>query len=217
MSPNASRSTRLCRAMVAVGPACALARGLSGASPSRSTQPPSGRRRSAAGSRPASRHAASISADGGAAVGDVAGRVDRARAELGREPARLAGPCAATCSGIGSVTLMTPSSGLRKRIFRRFPSKVHSSVSPASRPRTTRTYSSMSASFTGPRPIVRRAVKPVPMPKSMRPGASAFRRASAARRHWRDAVRRDQHAGGEPDPRRSASPRARHGDEQRRR
>ena len=71
-----------------------------------------------------------------------------------------------------------PISGLRKRIFRRVASKVHSSVSPASRPRTTRTYSSSSASFTGPRPIVRRAVKPVETPKSIRPGASAFRLAS---------------------------------------
>ena len=37
----------------------------------------------------------------------------------------------------------------------------------------------MSPSFTGPSPRVRRAVKPVEMPKSMRPGASAFRLASA--------------------------------------
>jgi hypothetical protein len=36
-------------------------------------------------------------------------------------------------------------------------------------------YSSMSASFTGGRPRVRRAVKPVEMPKSIRPGASALR------------------------------------------
>ena len=33
----------------------------------------------------------------------------------------------------------------------------------------------MSASFTGLSPIVRRAVKPVEMPKSIRPGASALR------------------------------------------
>ena len=36
----------------------------------------------------------------------------------------------------------------------------------------------MSASFTGRRPIVRRAVKPVETPKSIRPGASAFKLAS---------------------------------------
>jgi hypothetical protein len=40
-------------------------------------------------------------------------------------------------------------------------------------------YSRMSASVTGPRPIVRRAVNPVEMPKSIRPGASAFSDASA--------------------------------------
>ena len=40
-------------------------------------------------------------------------------------------------------------------------------------------YSFMSSSFTGPSPIVRRAVKPVEMPKSMRPGASAFSEARA--------------------------------------
>ena len=37
----------------------------------------------------------------------------------------------------------------------------------------------MSSSFTGRSPMVRRAVKPVEMPKSMRPGASAFSDASA--------------------------------------
>ncbi len=36
----------------------------------------------------------------------------------------------------------------------------------------------MSPSLTGRSPIVRRAVKPVEMPKSIRPGASAFRLAS---------------------------------------
>src|SRR5437588_770970 len=79
---------------------------------------------------------------------------------------------------MGSVMLTTPISGLRKRIFRRASSNVHSTVSPARRPRTTRTYSSMSASFTGRIPIVRLAVKPVETPKSMRPGASALRLAS---------------------------------------
>ena len=37
----------------------------------------------------------------------------------------------------------------------------------------------MSSSVTGLRPIVRRAVKPVEIPKSMRPGASAFSDANA--------------------------------------
>ena len=83
------------------------------------------------------------------------------------------------CSGIGSVTLTTPTSGLKNRIFRRLPSKLHSSVSPASSPCTIRMYSFMSESRTGPRPIVRRAVNPVEMPKSMRPGARRFREASA--------------------------------------
>ena len=40
-------------------------------------------------------------------------------------------------------------------------------------------YSSMSASFTAPRPMVRRPVKPVLMPNTMRPGASLFSEASA--------------------------------------
>ena len=40
-------------------------------------------------------------------------------------------------------------------------------------------YSRRSSSRTGPSPIVRRAVKPVETPKSIRPGASAFSDASA--------------------------------------
>ena len=40
-------------------------------------------------------------------------------------------------------------------------------------------YSSMSASFTAPRPMVRRPVKPVLMPNTMRPGASLFSEAKA--------------------------------------
>ena len=83
------------------------------------------------------------------------------------------------CSGIGSRMLKTPISGLRKRIARRLPSNVHWSVSPASRPCTIRMYSRMASSVTGPSPMVRRAVKPVEMPKSMRPGASALSDASA--------------------------------------
>ena len=42
-----------------------------------------------------------------------------------------------------------------------------------------RMYSAIADSFTGPRPIVLRAVLPVEMPKSTRPGASAFTEASA--------------------------------------
>jgi hypothetical protein len=37
----------------------------------------------------------------------------------------------------------------------------------------------MSLTLIAPKPIARRAVKPVPTPKSMRPGASWFRLASA--------------------------------------
>ncbi len=40
-------------------------------------------------------------------------------------------------------------------------------------------YSSMSASFTAPRPMVRRPVKPVLTPNTMRPGASLFSEAKA--------------------------------------
>ena len=73
----------------------------------------------------------------------------------------------------------TSSSGLRKRIFRRLPSNVHSTISRASRRWTIWMYAFMSSSFTGPSPIARRAVKPVETPKSIRPGASAFSEASA--------------------------------------
>jgi hypothetical protein len=82
-------------------------------------------------------------------------------------------------SGIGSATLTAPISGLTKRIFRRLPSKVHSSVSPAISPCTMRMYSRMASRVTGPSPMVRRAVNPVEMPKSMRPGASALSEVSA--------------------------------------
>ena len=82
-------------------------------------------------------------------------------------------------SGIGSVTLIAPISGLRKRIFRRWPSKAHSSVSPAMSPCTTRMYSRIASSVTGPSPMVRRTVNPVEMPKSTRPEASALSEASA--------------------------------------
>ena len=44
---------------------------------------------------------------------------------------------------------------------------------------TTRMYSSMSDCFMAPRPMVRRPVKPVPTPKSIRPGASRFSEAKA--------------------------------------
>ena len=43
----------------------------------------------------------------------------------------------------------------------------------------TRMYSSKSLSFIAPRPMARRPVKPVPMPMSIRPGASLFRVAKA--------------------------------------
>src|SRR5712671_6649679 len=62
-------------------------------------------------------------------------------------------------------------------------------------------YSSMSASLTAPRPIARRAEKPVPMPKSMRPGASPFNVANAFAVDRRDAVRRHQEPRAEPDAR----------------
>ena len=92
---------------------------------------------------------------------------------------RALGPKAETKSGIGSLMLIAPISGLRNLILRRLPSKSHSSVSPRSRLCTTRMYSFMSASLTGPTPIVRRPVKPVEMPKSIRPGASALSEARA--------------------------------------
>ncbi len=44
---------------------------------------------------------------------------------------------------------------------------------------TTRIYSSMSSIAIAPRPMARRAVKPVPTPKSIRPGASLLSEAKA--------------------------------------
>ena len=75
--------------------------------------------------------------------------------------------------------LIRPSSGERKRIWRRLPSISVSTVSPRHSACTTRMYSAMSASLTAGRPMVRRPVKPVLMPKSIRPGASLFSEASA--------------------------------------
>ena len=43
---------------------------------------------------------------------------------------------------------------------------------------TTRMYSAISDSLIAPSPIVRRPVKPVPTPKSMRPGANRFNEAN---------------------------------------
>src|SRR5947207_15972358 len=69
-------------------------------------------------------------------------------------------------------------------------------------------YSSMSASFIAPSPIARRAEKPVPTPKSMRPGARPFNVANARG----DAVRGHEHAGAEADLR-GLHRRRRHRDE----
>ncbi len=59
------------------------------------------------------------------------------------------------------------------------PSSDHSTVSPRSSAWTTRIYSSSRASVIAGRPMLRRAVKPVETPKSIRPGASALSVASA--------------------------------------
>ena len=74
--------------------------------------------------------------------------------------------------------LISPASGLSSPIFLRAPSISASTISPRSSAITTLVYSAMSASFIAPRPIARRALKPVPTPKSIRPGASAFSVAS---------------------------------------
>ena len=92
---------------------------------------------------------------------------------------RARGPLAETWIGIGSAMLKTLISGLRNLIFRRCPSNCHSTISPRNRARTMRTYSCMSASLTGPRPTVLRAVLPVETPKSIRPGARALTEARA--------------------------------------
>ena len=92
--------------------------------------------------------------------------------------ARALGAKAERWTGMGGVMSIRPASGLRKRIFRRASSCDHSTVSPRSMPRTTRRYSRSADSFMGPRPIVSRAVNPVPMPSAIRPGASLFSEAS---------------------------------------
>src|SRR6516165_4586633 len=78
---------------------------------------------------------------------------------------RPRGPNAEMCTGIESCRLMSSSSGLRKRILWERPSADHSTVSPLSRPWTTRTYSPSRSSVMARSPIVRRAVNPVPTPK----------------------------------------------------
>lgn len=92
---------------------------------------------------------------------------------------RAFGPNAERWIGILSLMLMTPMSGDRNRVFRRLPSSIVSTISPASSAWITRMYSRMSSSLTAESPIVRRAVKPVEIPISMRPGASALIDASA--------------------------------------
>jgi hypothetical protein len=93
--------------------------------------------------------------------------------------ARARGPEAATQSGIGSRVLIRPSSGLSSRISRFFRAISASTASPRNNAMTTRTYPSMSASLIAPSPIARLPVKPVPIPKSIRPGANLFSEAKA--------------------------------------
>src|SRR6516164_6757663 len=93
--------------------------------------------------------------------------------------ARDRGPEAATQSGIVSRVLIRPSSGLSNRISRLFRSSSTSTVSPRNNDMTMRMYSSMSASLIAPSPIARLPVKPVPTPKSIRPGANLFSEAKA--------------------------------------
>src|SRR5262249_7423803 len=58
----------------------------------------------------------------------------------------------------------------------------------------------MSASRTGPIPMVRQAVKPVETPKSIRPRRERIERHQRAGGDRRDVVRRDQHTGSQADP-----------------
>ena len=54
------------------------------------------------------------------------------------------------------------------------PFRVYSTSSPASRPRTTRTYSRNTGALIGSNPMTRIAVWPVPIPRNVRPGAIRF-------------------------------------------
>ena len=168
--------------MVAVGPAWALrARAVGGLAVAEHAAADGGRRVAAAGG------VAPGLAPGRLHVGD--GRAGVARTlpvactrpapSFGGEPARRAGPIAETCSGIGSSRLIAPISGFRNRIFRRCPRRpTRASRRRGGRARRGRTRPCPRAS-PARAPCVRRAVKPVEMPKSMRPGASAFSVASA--------------------------------------
>ena len=128
-------------------------------------------------SRPASRHAACMSPMAAAAWATLPVACTRPAPSLAVSR-RARGPIAATCRGIGSSRLTAPTSGFRKRISS-CPSNVHrESRWRGGRARRGRILPCRRAS-PGRAPCVRRAVKPVEMPKSMRPGASAFRLARA--------------------------------------
>src|SRR3954471_4805827 len=72
-------------------------------------------------------------------------------------------------------------------------------------------YSCISASLMASSPIARRALKPVPMPKSMRPGASLLSVANAFAVTPAMRFGRRQHAGAQANAR-SFHRRGRHGD-----
>ena len=63
----------------------------------------------------------------------------------------------------------------------------------------TRMYSRISESFIGPRPIVLRAVNPVPTPNTILPGASWLSVANACRAYRRNTIARHDYAGAELD------------------
>ena len=121
--------------------------------------------------------------------------------------ARARGPEAATYSRIGSRGVDQPEFGVEQPDLPPLALDLGlDRLARATAPCTTRMYSSISSSFIAPSPIARRPVKPVPTPKSIRPGASLFSEAKALAVTAAMPVRRDQHPGAEPDAAWSSSP-----------
>src|SRR5271165_833537 len=172
-------SAMRCNNIATRGPACATARGESAGSPASSTAPPAKTTASSVSfACPAVRQASCISRSAATAPSTLpAGLIQPASSFA--VSARARGPPAARYSGIGSRVLIRPRSGFKNRIRRRLPSISVSTVSSRNSAVRTRIYFSISASVIAPSPIARRPVKPVPTPKSIRPGANLFNEAKA--------------------------------------
>ena len=135
--PESASSAARWSVTAARGPAWAMARGESNGSLTSSTQP---RAKAVAESvawvRPASSQAVCIACS--AVTAELTSPTKLSQpAPKAAVRARLRGPYAEICSAMGSRVLISPSSALRKRIFRVCPSKSTSTVSFARSASTT--------------------------------------------------------------------------------